>query len=361
MLKLKLQYFGHLMCRTDSLEKTLMLGKIEDRRTRGRQRMRWLMASLTRWTWVWVSSRSWWWTGKPGVLQSMVLQRVGHDWATELNWVRLDAMIFIFLMLNFKLTDGFKFGKETQDCILSFFLFNLYTEYIMWNARLDKSQAGIKIAGRNIYSFRYASDSTLRTESEEELKILLMRVKEEHENLGQLSWSLYNIQRDLPLLPAPHFLLPVPPASDCRIISNFCSKAPFCMPFSFSWTGMGARHPWVLCSVLPTVLSVFQILPQVVIPWWHPSGLPAYSECICMHLVSYSQSGYWCFFRIGSWQANCSVKAFESHSPLGRWHCFSSTQQAARRLVSLCPGWYPPLPSVPNAARVRVQTSVLLF
>ena len=55
-------------------------------RRRGRQRMRWLMASLTQWTWVWASSGSWWWTGRPGVLQSTGLQRVGHDWTTELNW-----------------------------------------------------------------------------------------------------------------------------------------------------------------------------------------------------------------------------------------------------------------------------------
>ena len=86
MLKWKLQYFGHLMRRTDSLEKTLMLGKIEGRRKRGRQKMTCWMASLTWWTWVWVSSGNWWWTGKPGVLQSMGSQRVGHDWATELNW-----------------------------------------------------------------------------------------------------------------------------------------------------------------------------------------------------------------------------------------------------------------------------------
>ena len=81
MLKLKLQYFGHLMWRADSFEKTLMLGKIKGRRRRGRQRMRWLDGI----TWVWVGSGSWWWIGRPGMLQSTGLQRVGHDWVTELN------------------------------------------------------------------------------------------------------------------------------------------------------------------------------------------------------------------------------------------------------------------------------------
>ena len=80
MLNLKLQYFGHLMWRTDSLEKTLILGKIEARRRRGRQRMRWLDGITDS---VWVSSGSWWWTGTPGVLQSMGLQRVGHNLVTE--------------------------------------------------------------------------------------------------------------------------------------------------------------------------------------------------------------------------------------------------------------------------------------
>ena len=89
MLKLKLQYSGHLMRRTDSSEKTLMLGKIEGRRRRGQHMVRWLDGTVTQWKWVWVSSGSWWWTGKPSVLQSMGSQRVGHDWVTGLNWTEL--------------------------------------------------------------------------------------------------------------------------------------------------------------------------------------------------------------------------------------------------------------------------------
>ena len=89
MLKLNLQYFDHLMWRTGSLEKTLMLGKIEGRRKGDDRGWDGWMASLTRWMWVWVNSGSWWWTGRPGVLRFMGLQRVGHNWATELNWRHL--------------------------------------------------------------------------------------------------------------------------------------------------------------------------------------------------------------------------------------------------------------------------------
>ena len=103
MLKLKLQYFGHLMRRVDSFENTLMLGKTEGRRRGGWQRMRWLDGITTQWTWVWASSGHWWWTGNPGVLQAMGSQRVGPDWATELSWYALGypanpVSLFILLL-----------------------------------------------------------------------------------------------------------------------------------------------------------------------------------------------------------------------------------------------------------------------
>ena len=85
MLKLKLQYFGHLMRRADSFERPWCWGKLRvggDGDDRGWDDW---MASLTRWTWVWATSRSWWCTGRPGVLHSVGSQRVRHNWATELN------------------------------------------------------------------------------------------------------------------------------------------------------------------------------------------------------------------------------------------------------------------------------------
>ena len=88
MLKLKLQYFGPLMRRVDSLERLWCWeglgagGEGDDRGWDGWK------ASPTRWTWVWVNSGSWWWTGRPGMLRFMGSQRVGHDWVTELNWTK---------------------------------------------------------------------------------------------------------------------------------------------------------------------------------------------------------------------------------------------------------------------------------
>ena len=94
---IQLQYTGHLMRRTVSFEDTPMLGKIktggkgDDREWDG-----W-MASLIQGTGVWVSSGSWWLTGRPAVLQFMGSQRVGHDWATELNWVYIDYLENVFM------------------------------------------------------------------------------------------------------------------------------------------------------------------------------------------------------------------------------------------------------------------------
>ena len=89
-------------------------------------------------------------------------------------------------------TDWFQIGKGVcQGCILSPCLFNFYAEYIIRNAGLEEAQAGIKIAGRNINNLRYADDTTLTTESKEELKSLWMKVKEESEKAG----LKYNIRK----------------------------------------------------------------------------------------------------------------------------------------------------------------------
>ena len=97
-------------------------------------------------------------------------------------------------------TDWFQIGKGVrQGCILSPYLFNLYAEYIVRNAGLEEAQAGIKIAGRNINNLRYVDDTTLMAESEEELKSLLMKVKEESENVG----LKLNIQRTKIMVSSP--------------------------------------------------------------------------------------------------------------------------------------------------------------
>ena len=94
----------------------------------------------------------------------------------------------------------FQIGKGVcQGCILSPCIFNLYAEYIMRNARLDEAQAGIKIAGRNINNIRHADDTTLIAEIEEELKSLLMKVKEESEEAG----LKLNIQKSKIMTPGP--------------------------------------------------------------------------------------------------------------------------------------------------------------
>ena len=113
----KLQYFGHLMGRTESLEK---LEKCWERLKVGGERddRGWdgWMASLSRWTWVWASSRSWWWTGRPGVLQSMRLQRVSHNWATELiqYWFFCDWINFTYNV--FKVHPGCSLCQNFLSC-----------------------------------------------------------------------------------------------------------------------------------------------------------------------------------------------------------------------------------------------------
>ena len=119
MLKLKLQYFGQLMeelthwKRPWCWERLKAGGEGNDRRWDG-----W-MASQTLWTWVWVNSGSWWWTGKPGVLQSMGQQRVGHDWATELNWSRYTETFPLKLIITY--LENYTFVNRIKT---SFFLSN---------------------------------------------------------------------------------------------------------------------------------------------------------------------------------------------------------------------------------------------
>ena len=98
--------------------------------------------------------------------------------------------------------DWFKIGKGVrQGCILSLCLFNLLAEHIMGNAGLDDSQAGIKVAVRNINKLRYADHTTLMAETEEELKNLLMRVKEENEKAGlKLNIQKYKIMASTPII-----------------------------------------------------------------------------------------------------------------------------------------------------------------
>ena len=165
------------------------------------------MASPSQWTWVWVNSGSWWWTGRPGMLWSMGSQKVGHDWVTELKWAL--SQLFLYAKLSFLNTHStffsfmylllhsskcFLYGRYLIDIeiakrmnwhviyneeVWQGCLFNLYTEHIMRNSRLDELQAGIKIGGRNINILRYAGDTTLMAESKEKLKNLLMTVREE--------------------------------------------------------------------------------------------------------------------------------------------------------------------------------------
>ena len=99
-----------------------LCGKSVDsvRRRRGRLRMRWLDGSPTLWTWIWASFQSWWWSGKPGVLQSTGLQRVGHDWGTELNGLCWDHVQHLTRLILFRLSLHPKPCPSKQGFLLSF-------------------------------------------------------------------------------------------------------------------------------------------------------------------------------------------------------------------------------------------------
>ena len=105
MLKLKLQYLGHLIQRTDSLERPWCWEKLKAGREGDNRGWDGWMASPNQWTWVSASFRSWWWTGRPGVLWFMGSQRVGHNWATELNW-----------------TEGYKKQHKSSSCYRVYYI-----------------------------------------------------------------------------------------------------------------------------------------------------------------------------------------------------------------------------------------------
>ena len=136
-IKFILLYFNFLFehtLHTRNKHKTLMLGKIEGRRKRGQRRMRWLDDITVAMDMSLISSRSWWWTGKPGVLQSMGSQRVGHDWVTELNWLSYSHLVasvlgnFIAWPFDYLFNNGYKFpaGWETRETDQSFIFVFLF-------------------------------------------------------------------------------------------------------------------------------------------------------------------------------------------------------------------------------------------
>jgi len=123
VMKLKFQYFGHLMRRANSLEKPWCWERLKVGGEGSNRGWDGWMESLTRWTWVWVNSRSWWWTGRPGVLQFMGSQRVRHDWAIELNWCCIGAVeesrSYSVAVVPKSFTGNCLINSENSGCFLS--------------------------------------------------------------------------------------------------------------------------------------------------------------------------------------------------------------------------------------------------
>ena len=129
-------------------------------------------------------------------------ERDGHTRPPDLLFENLYAGQEATVRTGHGTTDWFQIGKGVrQACILSSCLFNVYAEYIMRNTGLDEAQTGIKTAGRNINNLRYADDTTLMTDSEEELKRLLMKMKEESEKIGlKLNFQTIKIMSFSPII-----------------------------------------------------------------------------------------------------------------------------------------------------------------
>jgi len=132
MLKLNVQYFGHLIGRTDSLKRPWCWKRLKAGGEGNDRGWDGWMASPTQWTWIWVNSGSQWWIGRPGMLHSMGSQRVGHDWATELNWLKFsfEASLVAQLVKNLPAMretwvwslgweDPLEKGKATHSSILA--------------------------------------------------------------------------------------------------------------------------------------------------------------------------------------------------------------------------------------------------
>ena len=160
MLKLKLQYSVHMVWRTDSLEKPLMLGKVEGRRRRGQQRMRWL-DGITKHEFEWTPG-SWWWTGKPGMVQSMGSQRVRHNWATELNWSKY-YISFINVSCGCRTTHISHIVYHLIYNAVKYFYCSFFTDESQWGLKARPRCIASKQWGRDVNSGSLALEPLLLT------------------------------------------------------------------------------------------------------------------------------------------------------------------------------------------------------